>query len=81
MKLNAEIIVEDDVDLLYKTFKPDIKPWKRSKVKLKKTKNSLIFDIESNDAVALRATLNSITALLTVYEKTNKLIEKNGRSK
>jgi len=42
---------------------------KRSSVKLKKTKNTITFNITSKDPVALRATLHGITKLLTVFEK------------
>ena len=78
MKLKAEISVNSDAELLYKCFEPEINKWQRAEIKIKKNKDSLHFNIQAEDAVALRATLNSITALLSVYEKTNKLIEKNG---
>jgi len=80
MKFKANIVVDDNVDLLYKCFKPEIKEWKRSKIKITKNKNNIQFNIMAEDAVALRATLNSVTALLAVYGKTQNLVKKNGRS-
>lgn len=78
MKLKADIVVNNDVDLIYKCFKPEMNKWQRAEVKIKKNNDNLYFNIQAKDAVALRATLNSITGLLSVYEKTNKLVKKNG---
>ena len=78
MKLKAEIVVNNDADLLYKCFKPEMNKWQRAKIEIKRNKDNLHFSIQAEDAVALRATLNSITGLLSVYEKTNRLIGKNG---
>jgi|TARA_B100002003_G_scaffold149320_1_gene138432 tRNA threonylcarbamoyladenosine modification (KEOPS) complex Pcc1 subunit len=78
MKLSANITVNTDADLLFKSFKPELKDWKRSKIKIKKNKGKVQFTIDAEDAVAMRATLNSITALLAVYDKTNRLMKKNG---
>ncbi len=41
----------------------------RATLDIKKQKGKLIFKIEAKDSVALRATLNSLTKLFTVYEK------------
>ena len=78
MKLKAEITIDNDVDLLYESFKPELKEWKRSTIKVKKNKDSLQFNIQAQDATSFRATLNSITGLLSVYDKTHNLIKKNG---
>ena len=78
MKLKANIVVNNDEDLLLRSFKPELKEWKRSKIKIKKNKGKIHFMVDAEDAVALRATLNSITGLLAVYDKTSKLVKKNG---
>ena len=78
MKFKANIVVDDNTDLLYKCFKPELSEWKRSKIRIKKNKDKLEFNIVAEDAVALRATLNSITGLLSVFQKTNRLVKKNG---
>ena len=62
-----------DADRIFKCFKPEIQDNKRANFKLSKVKDCVIFDIESEDSVALRATLNSITKLLTVYEDIDRL--------
>jgi tRNA threonylcarbamoyladenosine modification (KEOPS) complex Pcc1 subunit len=41
----------------------------RSSYKIEKDKEGVRFEIEAMDSVSLRSTLNSITKLLTVYEK------------
>ena len=75
MNLKADIVIDRDADLLYKCFKPEMNKWERAQIKMKKSKGNLHFSIEAQDAVALRATLNSITGLLSVYEKTSKLLK------
>ena len=74
MKLKSTIEINDkDPKKLIECFKPEMTDDKRSNFKLKEKENSVLFEIESKDSVALRATLNSITKLLTVYEKMEKL--------
>lgn len=41
----------------------------RSSLNIREEKEKIIFDIQAKDSVALRATLNNITKLLTVFEK------------
>jgi tRNA threonylcarbamoyladenosine modification (KEOPS) complex Pcc1 subunit len=40
---------------------------------IEKKGKDLIFRVRANDSVALRSTLNSITKILTVFEKTKEL--------
>jgi len=54
---------------LLECFQPEITKDKRSSWSLTKKNNDLIFTIQAKDAVALRATLNSIAKLFTVHEK------------
>jgi tRNA threonylcarbamoyladenosine modification (KEOPS) complex Pcc1 subunit len=70
MDILASITVKDkDSEKLFQIFQPEISKKDRSGFDLKKEKDGLRFMIEAKDSVALRATLNSITKLLTVYEK------------
>jgi len=69
MNYKAEIKAYGDADRLYKCFQPEIHKGERSNFKLKKEKDCLVFEIGAKDAVALRATMNSIAKLLNVYEK------------
>ena len=57
-------------DKVYRCFVPetDVKT-ERSSFTLKKQKECIVFDVSAKDAVALKATLNSISKLLTVFEK------------
>ena len=66
-------VYSDDTDKVYRSFEPELNEKKRSNFKLKKEKDYVLFEIESEDSVALRATLNGITKLMTVYEKTEKV--------
>ena len=73
MKLNAEIRVEGDPKELLACFEPELADKKRSNFKIKEGKDHIVFEIEAKDSVALRATMNGITKLITVYEKINKV--------
>lgn len=69
MKYDVEIIIKDNPDLIYKCFLTEISKRKRSSFNIAREKNKLRFSIKAEDVTALKATLNSITQLLTVYEK------------
>jgi tRNA threonylcarbamoyladenosine modification (KEOPS) complex Pcc1 subunit len=69
MRLNAQIKAFGSPEEIYGCFQPEQKEQDRSRFRIKKEKDGVLFLIESNDSIALRATLNSITKLLTVYEK------------
>jgi tRNA threonylcarbamoyladenosine modification (KEOPS) complex Pcc1 subunit len=72
MKLKATIVVSEDINIIEKAFMPEMKSLQkeRSSVSLKKNKDTLVFTIKAKDSTALRSTMNGITKLLTVYEKT-----------
>ncbi|MBW2996363.1 hypothetical protein KY332_03620 [Candidatus Woesearchaeota archaeon] len=72
MKLSAEIKVWGEPKELKACFEPELADKKRSNFKIKEGDGCLIFQIEADDSVALRATMNGITKLITVYEKVNK---------
>jgi len=76
MKLKAEIKAFGDPEVIYDCFKSEQKEQDRSRFQIKKEKDGVLFLVEANDSIALRATLNSITKLLTVYEKVRSV--KNG---
>ncbi len=71
MIYSARIRVYKNPDIIYKCFCSESKSLKtdRSDYTIKKYKDYIEFNIKAKDSVALRATLNSITKLLTVYEK------------
>lgn len=71
-KYSAEIIVDRDENLL-RCFKPERIEKERASYKIKSIKNAIVFEIKANDAVALRATINSITQLLSIYERMEKI--------
>ena len=75
MKLEAKIIITENVDAIAKLFAPEKKHFnrKRSTVTIKKNKNTLTFVIKATDSVALRATTNGITKLLTTFEQAEKV--------
>jgi tRNA threonylcarbamoyladenosine modification (KEOPS) complex Pcc1 subunit len=78
MIYSAKIRVCKNPAIIYKCFISESKSLKtdRSNYTIKKYKDYVEFDIKAKDSIALRATLNSITKLLTVYEKIEKLKEK-----
>lgn len=72
MKYSVKLVVADlkiyeliKVELDFKTG--------RSTTELKKKKQGFEIEVKAKDAVALRAALNSITQLLKVYEKVEKI--------
>ena len=77
MKLSAEIIVKEDIHNIEQLFEAEEKAFdnKRAGYELKKTKQGLVFKITAEDSTALKAVLNSITKMLTVYEKTKGVVK------
>jgi tRNA threonylcarbamoyladenosine modification (KEOPS) complex Pcc1 subunit len=69
MNYKAEIKVYGDPEKISKCFEPETNEKNRANFSLKKEKDHVLFEINAKDSVALRATLNSITKLLTTYEK------------
>ena len=72
MKLTAEIIVTSpSVSALRHCFDAELASMQtpRSTVTIHTTKENMQFAITATDATALRATLNTITKLLSVFEK------------
>ncbi|MEE9525987.1 MAG: KEOPS complex subunit Pcc1 [Candidatus Woesearchaeota archaeon] len=74
MKLSAEIRVYGDPKELKACFEPELADKKRSNFKIVEKDDHILFEIEADDSVALRATMHGITKLITVYEN----IDKNG---
>ncbi len=57
----------------------DLPHYKRSKVAVKGSKGSIAFEIESEDVVALVATLSSIVKQLRVISSVGSLVGKEGK--
>ena len=68
MVYSASIIVNGDSEKLEKCFATEQIEYARSSVTLNKQKEFVEFKITSKDAVSLRATLNSVSQLLIIYE-------------
>ena len=69
MNYSAKIGVKGKQKGLFECFSPEGINKERSHYTLNKTKDGVVFDIKAKDATALRATVNMITQMLTVYEK------------
>jgi len=71
MRYSAIIEVFGDSNKLSKSFGPELESINsaRSNFSVVKNKGSLSFKVEAADSVALRAALNGITKLCTVYEQ------------
>ncbi len=78
MSYSAVIKVKENPDIIFKAFQTEAKNLKteRSGYTIKKLKDCVEFHINAQDSVALRATLNSITKLFTVYEKIDSINKK-----
>lgn len=83
MKITAEIILEGDSSNIEKLFSAEEKSFqnKRASYELKKEKNKTIFKVSADDSTALRAVLNSITKMISVYETSKAVIDSHGKPK
>ncbi len=84
MKIISSIKFEfnspNDAEIFYKSFIPEFQdmPMKRSKWTISNPKadsNDIIFQINSEDATAFRATINSLIQFANIVEKTLNLIK------
>ena len=73
MKLRASIKAYGKAKDIAACFNPEMQGKQRSNFTITENKDHIVFDIQAEDATALRATLNAITKLLTVYEKAEKM--------
>jgi tRNA threonylcarbamoyladenosine modification (KEOPS) complex Pcc1 subunit len=67
----------DDSDKLLKAVEAELKSdakRDRSSWDVKKDGKRIIFNIDASDATALRATLSSLTQLLSVFEKAKSVV-------
>ena len=67
MNYKAEITIDNDQ--IYDAIKQEITQRSRTTEKITKKDGKTIISIESKDSTALRASLNSITKMCTVWEK------------
>ena len=76
--LNAEIIIKKNINDLKQLFGAEEKVFKnqRAGYEVIKEKNKLVFKVKARDSTALKAVLNSITKLISVYEKAERVIKR-----
>ncbi len=67
--IEAVITLHDDVDDLESLFATESFSHARAEYSLRREGGALVCTIRAQDAVALRATVTSITRVLAVYEK------------
>lgn len=75
MRVTAEVFVQSSqTTALKKCFDAELGSMQtaRSAVVMHQTKDIIQFSVTAHDATAMRATLNSITKLLAVFEKAGK---------
>jgi tRNA threonylcarbamoyladenosine modification (KEOPS) complex Pcc1 subunit len=68
MEYTATLFAKGDPEKLIECLAPEETSFDRSSFTVKKTNDGVEFDIKASDAVALRATLNTISQLLIVFE-------------
>ena len=74
MNYTAEIKIKEDPDKIYDHLLPETKGKReRSHFTLRKTGKEVVIEVEAKDAVAFRATMNSITQLLSVFQKVKEI--------
>lgn len=69
MKFSALLEIDGEAEKLVKAIGNEDSETKRSSLKIKQKDNKVEIKVSAEDAVAFRATLNSITQLLAVYQK------------
>lgn len=79
MIYTSTILVEDEGKELFGLFKDYKDEADRSSIDIKKEKKGILITIKAKDSVALRASFNSISKLLTTYEKTSAVIQDGKR--
>ncbi|MBW2982102.1 hypothetical protein KY343_04435 [Candidatus Woesearchaeota archaeon] len=73
MNYELDLKVFGDSKKLFECFQPEILKGDRAAVDLKQKDKYLLLKIKAKDSIALRAMMNSISKLLTVYEKIGKI--------
>lgn len=75
--LKAVILIEDGVDEMERLFSFEEKVLSngRAEYVINRKGNNLEINVSAQDSVALRSILTSITRILTINEKTNKVLE------
>jgi len=75
--LSASITINENLSELDKLFSFEDKVFsnERAKYNIVRSKDFLKFEIVAEDSVALRSVLNTITKIITVHEKTKRVIE------
>ena len=78
--LSAIITVPEDIDELDKLFEFEEKEFQngRASYSFEKKKDKLEIKITAEDSTALRSVLNTITKVMTVKEKTKKVLTNEG---
>jgi tRNA threonylcarbamoyladenosine modification (KEOPS) complex Pcc1 subunit len=73
----STIIVKKDIDQIYKLFASEDRELNRSRYSITKSKKELVFNIDADDATALKTAFNMITKVLSVWEKTKSITKKD----
>ena len=73
MDYKAEIKVSEDPENIQKCLEPEKVERERSKLSLEKSDGILTIKIEAKDAVAFRATINTVTQAMAVYSKSKRI--------
>jgi len=66
--IDAVIIIDENIEEIQKAITPELKKQNRSTIEVE-LKEKLTFKIKAHDAVAFRATMNSLTQMLSVFYK------------
>lgn len=78
MKYNLVLTIDTkNPDKFFQIVKSEEGRKDRSEIKVRKAEQKVIFNISAGDPVAMKASVNLILKILTIYEKTENLV-KNG---
>ena len=51
----------------------------RAELAIEKRGKSVVFRIDARDHIALRASMNTVSKILSIYEKTKAIVDEDGR--
>lgn len=74
MKYTGIVTAHGDAQRLVESVRLEMGNFGRSRVEVKTTPQGAIFEIEADDAIALRASLNALSQSLAVFEKMEKIL-------
>jgi tRNA threonylcarbamoyladenosine modification (KEOPS) complex Pcc1 subunit len=80
MKYSLELTASaEDADKLIDVARLEEGKRDRAELAIEKKGKSVVFQVKSADHIALKASMNTVSKILSIYEKTQTLVDEDGR--